>query len=230
MGTQANDLPGINGFGAPHNLDQRRANYGVLDFDRPHNFNVNWVWDIPKGTDNAGLGYVLNGWQLSGIYRYQTGGPFTPSATVNGLSTYGLTGTSQVEGHRIVLLKNPGSGNSGDIYRRFDVTAFASPNFGSMSFESGRNYMRHGALNSWDLALSKEFRIKEQYKFEIRLDAFNALNHTQFDGVNAGAVFSGPNSTTITNLANEQSNRTGFGAVTSTRPPRNMQLSARFEF
>ena len=90
--------------------------------------------------------------------------------------------------------------------------------------------MRFAPLNSWDMALSKEFRVKERYKFEIRLDAFNALNHTQFDGINSGAVFSGVNSSTITNLANEQTNRTGFGAVTSTRPPRNMQLSARFEF
>lgn len=234
LGTQANDLPGINGFGAPHNLDQRRANYGLLDFDRTHNFNVNFVWDLPKGTDNAGLGYVLNGWQLSGIYRYVSGEPYSIGATVNGLSTYGLTGTSQVEGHRVVILKNPGSGSSDDPYRRFDVTSFASPNFGSFSYESGRNYMRHSPINSWDLALSKEFRIKEQYKFEIRLDAFNALNHTQFNGVNTGAVFSGVNSATITNLpfnaAGALTNVNGFGAVNSVRPPRNMQLSARFEF
>ena len=230
LGTQTNDLPGINGFGAPNNFDNRRVNYGVLDFDRPHNFNVNWVWDLPKGTSNSGLGYVLNGWQLSGIYRYQTGGPFNLSATINGLSGYGLTGTQQLEGARIVVLKNPGTGNSSDPYKQFDVTAFQAPNFGSTSLESGRNFMRVGPLNSWDLALSKEFRIKESMKFEIRLDAFNALNHTQFDGINGGAVFSAPGSTTITNLANDTNQRTGFGAATSTRPPRNMQLSARFEF
>ncbi len=230
LGTQSADLPGIAGFGAPHNLNQRRANYGPLDFDRPHNFNVNWVWDLPKGTDNAGLGYVLNGWQLSGIFRYVTGEPYNIGATVNGLSSYGLTGTAQLEGHRVVLLKNPGKGNNSNPYQQLDVTAFASPNFGSFSYESGRNFLRYSPINSWDLALSKEFRIKERTKFEIRLDAFNALNHTQFNGINTGATFSGPNSTTITNLANEQTNRGGFGAVTSVRLPRNMQLSARFEF
>jgi hypothetical protein len=230
LGTITNDLPGINGFGAVHVLDSRRANYGPLDFDRPHNFNVNFVWDLPKGSSNQGLGYVLNGWQLSGIYRYQTGAPYNLTAQVNGLSGYGLTGTQQVEGHRIVLLKDPGKGNSSDPYRQFDVTAFASPNFGSLGFESGRNFMRFGAINSWDLALSKEFRVKERYRFEARLDAFNAFNHTQFDGVNATAIFSGPNSTTITNIANEQTNRTGFGAATGVRPPRNMQWSLRFNF
>ncbi len=230
LGTITNDLPGINGFGAPHVLDNRRANYGPLDFDRPHNFNVNWVWDLPKATDNKSLGYVANGWQLSGIYRYQTGAPYNVSAGVNGLSTYGLTGTSQLEGHRVVLLKNPGSGNSNDPYRMLDVTAFASPNFGSFSYESGRNFLRVGPINSWDLALSKEFRVKERYRFEARLDAFNAFNHTQFDGVNGGAVFSGPNSSTITNLANEQTNRNGFGSINSVRLPRNMQWSLRFQF
>ncbi len=229
LGTQTNDLPGINGLGAPHIIDNRRANYGVLDFDRPHNFNVNFVWDLPRATSSRGLGYALNGWQLSGIYRYQTGGPFNVSANISGLSGYGLTGTQQVEGARIVLLKAPGSGNSSDPYRMFDTSAFAASNFGSQGFESGRNFLRVGPINSWDLALSKEFIVKEGVKFEIRLDAFNALNHTQFDGVSSTANFASPGSTTITNLGST-TNVNGFGAVNSVRPPRNMQLSARFQF
>jgi hypothetical protein len=234
LGTQTNDLPGVAGFGAPHNIDNRRANYGVLDFDRPHNFNINFVWDLPKATDNAGLGYALNGWQLSGIYRYQTGGPYNVFPNVAGLSGYGLTGTAQVEGARIVLLKNPGKGNSGDPLRMLDTSAFAAPSVGSQGFESGRNFLRVGPINSWDLALSKEFRVKERLRFEVRLDAFNALNHTQFDGVNSTANFASPGSATITNLPFNSSgalvNINGFGTVSSVRPPRNMQLSARFQF
>ncbi len=42
LGTQTNDLPGIAGFGAPRiDGNNRQANYGPLDFDRRHNFNVN---------------------------------------------------------------------------------------------------------------------------------------------------------------------------------------------
>ena len=199
-------------------------------FDRPHNFNVNWVWDIPKATENSALGYALNGWQLSGIYRYQTGAPYNVGANVAGLSGYGLTGTQQIEGARIVLLKNPGSGNSSNPYQQLDVSAFAAPTAGSLGFESGRNFLRVGPINAWDAALSKEFTFKESIKMEIRLDAFNAFNHTQFDGINTTANFASPGSTAITNLANEITNRTGFGAVTSARPPRNLQLSARFQF
>ncbi|HEU0185741.1 MAG TPA: TonB-dependent receptor [Blastocatellia bacterium] len=234
LGTQSVDQPGINGFGAPHVLDNHRANYGVLDFDRPHNFNVNFVWDVPKFTGKRNLGYALNGWQFSGIYRYQTGAPYNVTANVTGLSGYGLTGTQQIEGARLVLLKDPGNGNSGDPYRMFDTSAFAAPSFGSQGFESGRNFLRVSPLNSLDVALSKEFIVKERLKFEIRLDTFNALNHTQFDSVNTQANFDRSDPTKITNLPFDSTgklvNPNGFGTVRSTRLPRNMQLSARFQF
>jgi hypothetical protein len=81
-----------------------------------------------------------------------------------------------------------------------------------------------------DLSLSKRIFVRERVKLEARLDAFNAFNHTQFDGINTTANFASPGSTTITNLANEQTNRNGFGAVSSVRPPRQMQWMLRFEF
>lgn len=230
LGTQSNDLPGINGFGAPHILDNRRANYGPLDFDRRNNFNANWVWDLPKATDNKSLGYLLNGWQLSGIYRYLSGGPYNVFVNIPGLSGYGLTGTQQVEGARVVLVGNPGSGNSRDPYRQLNPAAFTIASVGSQGFESGRNFLNVGAVNSWDAALSKEFRIKERFRFEARLDAFNALNHTQFDGVFSTLNVTSLTNPTPTNLASETGNRNGFGAISSTRPPRNLQWQLRFNF
>jgi hypothetical protein len=229
LGTQSADLPSITGFGAPNVLDNRRANYGPLDFDRPHNFNVNWVYELPKATQKRALGYALNDWQLSGVYRYGTGQPYNLGINVSGISAYTLTGTQNVEGARIVLLKDPGSGHSSDPYRQFDTTAFALPTPGSMSFESGRNFLYRSPINDWDLSLAKRFSIKEKANLEIRIDAFNAFNHTQFDTVNA--TFNGAlGATTPTNLASEKTNPTGFGAVTAVRPPRNLQLSARFQF
>jgi hypothetical protein len=226
LGTQSNDLPGITGFGAPHTLDNRRANYGPLDFDRRHNFSVNWVYELPKATGRRALGYALNDWQLSGIYRYGTGQPFNIGYNLpGGLSAYTYTGTQNIENARVVLLKNPGNGHSSDPYRQFDITAFTLPQPGSQGFESGRNYLYRSPINSWDLSLSKRFQVKERAKFEIRLDAFNALNHTQFNDVNTTLTANSPFDANG-NLVN----KTGFGAVTSVRPPRNLQLGARFEF
>ncbi|HQR33511.1 MAG TPA: TonB-dependent receptor [Blastocatellia bacterium] len=231
LGTQANDLPGINGFGAVRaDNNQRRANYAPQDFDRRHNFNVNWVYELPKATQNKALGYIANDWQISGIYRYQTGAPYNIGFNIPGLSAYGVTGTQQIEGGRIVIVGDPGSGSSSDPYRQFNVAAFTVPGLGSKGLESGRNFLYRSPINAWDLSLSKEFKFTERAKIEIRLDAFNALNHTQFDGYNTTLNVTSLTNPTPTNLASETGNRTGFGAVTSVRPPRNMQLSARFQF
>lgn len=231
LGTQANDLPGINGFGAPRiDNNQRRANYAPQDFDRRHNFNVNWVYQLPKATQSKALGYIANDWQISGIYRYQTGAPYNIGFNIPGLSGYGVTGTQQIEGGRIVIIGDPGSGSSSDPYRQFNVAAFTVPGLGSKGLESGRNFLYRSPINAWDLSLSKEIKITERVKFKIQLDSFNALNHTQFDGYNTTLNVTSLTNPTPTNLASETGNRTGFGAVTSVRPPRNMQLSARFQF
>jgi hypothetical protein len=176
------------------------------------------------------LGYALNDWQISGIYRYQTGAPYNVGFTIPGLSGYGLTGTQQIEGARIAVTGNPGSGTSSDPYRQFNVSAFTTPGLGSLGLESGRNFLYRAPINSWDVSLSKEFPIKERAKFEIRLDTFNTLNHTQYDGINSTLSVTSLTNPTPTNLASETGNKTGFGAVTSVRPPRNMQISARFQF
>jgi hypothetical protein len=232
LGTQAADLPNVQNFGAPHNLDQHRANYAPQDFDRRHNFNINWVWELPKATQNRTLGHVVNNWQISGVYRYVTGQPYNLGYTVPGLSAYALTGTQNVEGARLVVLQDPGSGSSSDPYRQFDVTAFAIPRPGSLGYESGRNFLRRAPINSLDLSLSKRLRFKERAEVELRLDAFNALNHTQFDEVNATLRVTSFTNPAPTNIASEtiRDQRGGFGAVTSVRPPRNLQLSARFQF
>jgi carboxypeptidase family protein/TonB-dependent receptor-like protein len=232
MGTQSDDLPNVQNFGAPHNLDQHRANYGPLNFDIRHNFNINWVWQMPKATQSRTLGYALNDWQISGVYRYVTGLPYNVTFTVPNTSAYTFTGTQTIEGARVVLLKDPGTGSGGDPYNQFDVSAFGIPGIGSTGFESGRNFLHRAPINNFDLSLSKRFRVKERAEFELRLDAFNALNHTQFNDVNSAIEVQSLTNPTPTNLASEtvRSRFTGFGGIQSVRPPRNLQLSARFQF
>jgi hypothetical protein len=235
LGTQSVDLPGVTGFGAPRiDNNNRLANYGPLDFDRPHNFNINFVWELPRVTSSRGWGLAFNNWQLSGIYRYQTGAPYNIGYTIPGISAYTLTGTQNIEGARIAVIGNPGSGSSDDPYRQFNTAAFTTPKPGSLGLESGRNFLYRAPINSWDLSLSKRFLITENVKFEIRLDAFNAFNHTQFDAYNTTLAVRSLTDPTPTNLPFNANgnlvNRNGFGTISSVRPPRNMQLSARFQF
>src|SRR5205085_10851595 len=105
----------------------------------------------------------------------------------------------------------------------------------------GRNFLYRAPINSWDMSLLKTFKVKERVNLQFRLDAFNALNHTQFDTVNATLAVRGLRTITVngasrtifdptpTNLASA-TNKLGFGAVTAVRPPRNMQWSARVQF
>jgi hypothetical protein len=210
-------------------IDGSRNLYGPQNFDRRHNLTVNATWLIPSLTKNRYIGYAINGWQLTPTYRYQSGAPYTIGFSVSGYGNQNLTG-SPTEGARIQILGSPGTGHSSDPYHQFDVTVWAAPNVGSKGLESGRNYLTFGPINNWDFSLSKKFTVYERYRIEARLDAFNAFNTTQFNGVNSTANFAGPGSTVITNLADEIIRPNGFGSISSVRPPRNLQWMLRFEF
>ena len=55
------------------------------------------------------------------------------------------------------------------------------------------------------MSISKTFAMKKGIRLEVRLDAFNALNHTQFTGVNATVNFASLTDPTVTNLAYDSS-------------------------
>jgi hypothetical protein len=208
----------------------RRVNYSYLDYDRPHNFVVNAIYQVPKFVDNKVGGILVNDWQLSGVYRWNTGRPYTIGQSVSGVD---LTGGTDVTA-RVVVTCDPGGGSSDDPYRQFDTSCFKAPSVGSKGDESARFFAHMPAINNVDLSLSKSFRLYKQMRFEVRADAFNALNHTQFTSVNATANFAGPGSTVITNLpynaAGELVNKTGFGTINGVAPPRTFQLMTRFTF
>jgi len=76
----------------------------------------------------------------------------------------------------------------------------------------------------------------EKRRLELRVDAFNALNHTQFSGVNSNLNFTSLTNLTPTNLPFDANgnfifnNRNGFVTVSGVRDPRILQMVARFVF
>ena len=93
----------------------------------------------------------------------------------------------------------------------------------------------HGPpINNVDLSVAKSFSVGQKVKLEVRLDAFNALNHTQFNGVNNSVSFASLTNPTVTNLPYDASGNlvrnNGFGSINGVAPPRILQLVTRLTF
>ena len=215
--------------------ETRRLDYSLLDYDRTHNITINAIYQTPRATDRPGLGLLANDWQVSGVYRWTSGRPYTVNFSIPGVGAANLTGTDGNPNARIALTCDPGSGWSGDPYRQFTNTAcFAPPQPGSKGDETPRFFARNPPLNNLDLSVSKNFVATHGMKFEVRLDMFNALNTDQFTGVNNTANFASLTDRTITNLPYDAQGKlvqpNGFGTINGTAPPRTLQLVARITF
>lgn len=222
--------------------NNRQANYGLADFHRAHNLAVNWVYEIPTPFAASAMKHVLGGWQVSGIFQYQTGLPQNIGFSIPGVANETLTG-SFTEGARIRLVGNPVGDFKKDEYHMLNPAAFLPPTAGSrdnplsqIGMEAPNRYFILPGINNWTLSLQKSFRIAERANMQLRIDAFNAFNHTQFSDIQRTANFANLQSTTPNNLPSFDSangrwiNPTGFGAVTAVRDPRIVQLMARFHF
>jgi len=216
--------------------EQTRAlDYGLVDYDRTHNFTINAIYQTPSVTSSKGLGLLVNDWQLSGVYRWTSGRPNTISFSIPGIGAANLTGTDGNPNARIVLTCDPGVGYSSDPYKQFaHPECFAPPQPGSNGNETPRFFARNPPLNNLDLSVSKNFPIVHSMKFEIRLDIFNLLDKVQFTGLNSTVNFASLTDRTITNLPYDaQGNltqRNGFGTINGTTAPRTLQLVTRLTF
>jgi hypothetical protein len=211
----------------------KKYDYSYSSWDRPHNLVVNFIYQTPKVTD-SGLKYLLNNWQISGVYRWSSGQPYAVLYSIPGIGNANLSGTSNPAA-RIMVTCDPGSGTSGDPYQQIaNPSCFAPPQPGSNGLESARRFLHGPVTNNFDLSLSKIIPVGNRVKMEVRLDAFNALNHTQFTGVNHTVNFASLTDRTITNLpynsAGQLVNINGFGTINGVAAPRTLQLVTRLTF
>jgi outer membrane receptor protein involved in Fe transport len=224
-----NDFSRIDGF-------DKAANYGPAGFDRRHIFNFNWVYQLPK-MENANflLSGLVNNWQVSGGYRLESGLPYGLTWSVNGISTQSnVAGSNTENANRPIISGDPGQGyNVNDPYQQVALGIYSQSPVGSIGLESGRNYLNRAPINNVDLSVEKGFGLGGRRRLAIRVDAFNALNHTQFDAVANNIQFQALGNNTPVNLPIENGNlvrTSGFGAVTSVRGARVLQVLGRFQF
>jgi hypothetical protein len=182
--------------------------------DHPQRYVVAMSYELPVGKGKA-LDFhshlansLLGGWLVNNVYTYQVGAPIM---WVNGSSSspgdYVYFGTAPLAlDNRQV---NGPAFNTSDF-----ITASANTfQYHIRTFSSMFSNLRADGINQWDPSVSKRFSFTETTSLQLRLEAFNVLNHP---------VFAAP-STTATNSA--------FGDITATANRyRTLQLGARIVF
>jgi hypothetical protein len=227
----------INGIANP--LNSRKADYGPLSFDRTQNLVFNYIYTlprIPKGSfvDNSVGRLILNGWEVSGLTTMNSGAPASISYSVANVSNLNQQITGDPNwGPRVVLLGNANLGRGDRTIGQFIRTnVFAPAMRGSTGMDSALYQVRGPGINNWDISAFKNVPYAGENRYiQLRVEMFNAFNHTQFSDFNRSIVFNSAGQ--ITNLPPSQGGgggTFGFGAMTSARSARIIQLAAKIYF
>jgi hypothetical protein len=145
-------------------------NRGPADYDITHTFSSSWIYELPIARNK-----VYGGWQLSGILLKRGGLPLTVTTTAGVQST----GTGN-RPNRIC----DGSISNPTIDKWFDTSCFVAPTDLTGTYgNAGRNIIRGPGSFNIDASLIKNTKIGH-VATEIRIEAFNLLNHPQFGNPN----------------------------------------------
>jgi hypothetical protein len=203
---------------------------GISSYSLKHQFNNNFSYQLPFGNGRAfgsgATGFVdklIGNWQWNGIFNAQSGFPMTPVVGVNQSGN----GDSRIPD---VPLMNPGfKGNvilGVDGFKKtgryFDPNAFLLPATGTFGNVSRGRFTGPGFWNL-DMSLFKRIPLKERLNLQFRAEAFNILNHANFNSPIAGnVVFDTSDPTKYAGSA---------GAITETaNRERQIQFALRLEF
>lgn len=175
----------------PNNWKQ--YNYGNADYDARKQFNATYYYHTPKL--KSVLWDTLLDWSISGTFFYRTGLPFTvidgATTAALGASNYGpATGLSLFSDSTVGPLNCSSSAAftvSGTNHPCMSAAQFPStigPPGGVATFGNQRRNQVYGpGYFNTDLAIMKNFRFPgwESAELQIGAQAFNVLNHPNFD-------------------------------------------------
>jgi len=204
---------------------------GLSDFDTTHQFNTNFIAELPFGKDkliggNAGglANSIIGGWQLSGLARWTSGLPVSVSNGATWPTNWQLGGEATQIGptHARVTEQNPTYSNP-SMFPNVFPDPLGATGLGAFRHDypgeaGGRNQVRGPGFAGLDAALAKSWKMPyaESHVLKFRWEVFNVLNHTEFD---VG---------TITNGIDQSGSFGAFSGVLTN--PRVMQFAMRYEF
>lgn len=187
----------------------KKYGYGPASFDRTHVISATYTY-APRWfkKSNGFVKFLLDGYEISGITRFQTGSPLT------------ITAAATVGGTRRANLI-PGV----DIYIRNDrqwlnPAAFAGDRAGRLG-NTGVGIARGPSFFGNDFSVRKRFRFSEKRDLRLQADIFNAFNRNNFAGVDTSCGTTSP-----TGVCTDDS----FGKVNSAGRGRSIQLGVKLSF
>ena len=207
----ANGDGGYNGFQYPN-----IPNSGESTFSHRQRFVLSGIWaPVYGGGWSAWAKVPLTGWRLSGIATLESGDADTIVNQETTASDY--AGQDELT---IAPGQNPNLSHGQKTFtQQFNVNAFTLPPNGVRG-NSGLGTIRAPGQNNVDLSLAKTFKIVENLRLEFRADAYNAFNHTQWNGVQTVYPYA-----SVGNYGNIP-----FGEVTGAREARIGQLGLKLAF
>lgn len=214
--------------------------YSISNFDIRHNFNANWLLELPFGKERKFFGGInsvadalIGGWQLTGIMRINSGAPIgTPRDT-----QWATNWQTQSDGVRVRDIETSTSAN---VNGR--PNAFSDPLAAYNSFRNARagevgdrnlSTLRFPRYFTLDAGLSKSFRMpySDGHALQFRWEVFNVTNTQPFGVFAIGALSLEPEpfaaTATPANFGRYSGSQTPVGEP---RPGRVMQFALRYSF
>jgi hypothetical protein len=200
--TVAGDAFG-NSITSPHWFALRQFR-GLSDFNVSKTLVLAVTWQVPGFKSATGpSGWIANGWELSAIYKANTGVPFTPTFGTDG-DLLGLNSSdtwafpNRLGGAGCQSLVNPGNPKNYIKTQCFavptapsqtfydancDPSLGTSPQCFNLGGNAGRNILTGPGLSSLDLSVIKNTHIRkfsESFNVQFRAEIFNLLNRANF--------------------------------------------------
>ncbi len=193
----------------PQNNSDLDAEKG-LGCNVPLRFVLSLVYNLPGWKSQPILRRLTSGWNIASIYQAESGYPFTISVFGDTANAGTLLGENPIRANATGQPVFPVGTHTSNEW--FNPAAFVAPpayQFGNV----GRNTVQGPPMQIADLALTREFRFIESTHLQLRVEAFNALNHTNYG------------------TPNRFVNEPQFGTITmAMHPGREFQLSGRLTF
>jgi hypothetical protein len=197
-------------------------NWAPAGFDRRHNFQVGFAYQLPWQSgghyDNI-VSALLQDWQINGLFGAFSGTPFTVTANGNVVNTPSNQQTADLVGTPKQL------GGVGANQPFYDVSAWAQPT-GVRFGNTGRNQFYGPGGWSLDLSMFRAIALGGTKRLEFRVEGQNMLNHPVFG--NPDGNVTSPTFMQIANIPGGAAGNVGLGNAVYME--RNIRLGLRFSF